>query len=372
MATAAGPSVRLWAIPRNSRLAKRFIAVPDVRTSPAWSSAAAGVSAAEERRRASLSTLPTCMTVHDSMPRPPLVLLANDQEWAARSLESILGPHGYAVLRAYTGQQAIELARGARPDLVILDARLPDMSGVEVCATLRSDPRFSAATPVVVTTAGPAERSQRIAALQAGAWEFYSQPLDGEVLLLKLDTYARAKREYDRVREEGLLDSTTGLYNMRGLARRARELGADAQRRHAALACVAVAPRLEEALPADDPRTEALAARLGAALRRTGRASDAIGRFGQSEFAIVAPSTEAAGALRMVERLRESVEALPLAAEGGEPLQLQAGYYAVPNYAESGVDPVELLLRATTALRQAASGPAGGIAAFGPDTVTSA
>ena len=39
--------------------------------------------------------------------RPPLVLIANDQEWSARSLESILGPAGYAVLRAYTGRQAL-------------------------------------------------------------------------------------------------------------------------------------------------------------------------------------------------------------------------------------------------------------------------
>jgi CheY-like chemotaxis protein len=52
----------------------------------------------------------------------PLVLIANDQEWSARSLESILGPNGYAVVRAYTGQQALERARTSQPDIIILDA----------------------------------------------------------------------------------------------------------------------------------------------------------------------------------------------------------------------------------------------------------
>ena len=48
------------------------------------------------------------MANRDKAPSAPLVLIANDQEWSARSLESILGPSGYSVVRAYTGQQALE------------------------------------------------------------------------------------------------------------------------------------------------------------------------------------------------------------------------------------------------------------------------
>ncbi|MGE3524888.1 MAG: PleD family two-component system response regulator, partial [Gemmatimonadales bacterium] len=118
--------------------------------------------------------------------RPPLVLIANDQEWSARSLESILAPNGFAVLRAYTGMQAIERARTAQPDLVILDAQMPDMHGIEVCQMLRDDPRFSGTIPIFVTTSGPSGRAQRLEAYRAGAWEFLGQPLDGEALLLKL------------------------------------------------------------------------------------------------------------------------------------------------------------------------------------------
>src|SRR5512143_3342513 len=109
------------------------------------------------------------MTEREPSRHPPLVLIANDQEWSARSLESILAPNGYAVLRAYTGLQALERARTARPDLVILDAQMPDIHGIEVCRQLRQDPRFSATTPILITTAGPSGRAQRLDAYKAGA-----------------------------------------------------------------------------------------------------------------------------------------------------------------------------------------------------------
>src|SRR5512138_968358 len=188
----------------------------------------------------------------------PLVLIANDQEWSARSLESILGPSGYSVVRAYTGQQALERARTAQPDLIILDAQMPDVHGFEVCRMLRSDPRFSATTPIVITTSGPSGRTQRLEAYSAGAWEFLGQPLDGEALLLKLATFLQSKQQVDVLREENLLDAGTGLYNMRGLARRAKEIGADALRRREALACVVFAPETGPEADEESPSEELL------------------------------------------------------------------------------------------------------------------
>ena len=290
----------------------------------------------------------------------PLVLIANDQEWSARSLESILGPNGYAVIRAYTGQQALERARTSQPDIIILDAQMPDIHGFEVCRALRSDPRFSTTTPIVITTSGPSGRTQRLEAYRAGAWEFLGQPLDGEALLLKLHTFLQSKRQVDLLREENLLDSGTGLYNMRGLARRAREIGSDAIRRREALACVVFAPETElETVAEEAPEEELLrmSDQVGAVFRQVGRVSDAIGRLGPTEFAVIAPATGADGAVRLVNRLGEAVEATRIPVRGGErSVRVKAGYCAVPDFAESSVDAVELLLRATTALRDLRSG----------------
>ncbi|HEU4641945.1 MAG TPA: response regulator [Gemmatimonadaceae bacterium] len=295
------------------------------------------------------------MSESEKPSRPPLVLLANDQEWSARSLESILGPNGYAVLRAYTGKQVLELARTAQPDLVIVDLRLPDISGIDVCRSLTADPRVGSATPIIITTSGASEREQRLAAYQAGAWEFASQPLDGEVLLLKIDAFLRGKREVDRLRADSLTDPLTGLYNMRGLVRRAREISAEAQRLHAPIACVAFAPVAETADHLERPlngHTERVVEHLGAVIRRAGRVSDAIGRLGPTDFAIIAPATGAQGAVRMMERIQEMMDLEPVSLGDEEhKVKIRAGYCAVPDFSESAVDAVEMLLRATTALR---------------------
>lgn len=321
------------------------------------------------RRSPARPTTSQTMPEHDAPERPPMVLIANDQEWSARSLETILGPSGYAVLRAYNGRQALDLARTARPDLVLLDERMPDLRGTDVCRILRDDPHFGAHTPVVIVTADLVDREQQLTALRAGAWDCIGEPLDAEALLLRIGTWVRAKREVDRVRDLSLLDDATGLYNMRGLARRARELGAEAYRSRAPLACVAVAP--DPGPSAGDTLVmeelaERLAEHLGGVIRQTGRASDAIGRMGRSEFAIIAPATQAEGVRRLVERLQSRVEAAPFAA-GAElhGLRLSAGYYAVDDYAESTVDAEEMLVRAAAALRHVRSEEgSGGVRAF--------
>jgi diguanylate cyclase (GGDEF)-like protein len=302
------------------------------------------------------------MANRDKGPNAPLVLIANDQEWSARSLESILGPNGYAVVRAYTGQQALERARTSQPDLIILDAQMPDMHGFEVCRALRGDPRFSATTPIVITTSGPSGRTQRLEAYRAGAWEFLGQPLDGEALLLKLNTFLQSKREVDGLREENLLDPGTGLYNMRGLSRRAREIGAEAFRRRDPVACVVFAPDIEpseEEAPEEEARR--MSDQVALLFRQAGRASDAIGRLGQAEYGVIAPATGPEAAVRLARRLGGAIESSPIPIRGGErTLRLRAGYCAVPDFAESSVDAVELLLRATTALRDLKrEGPAG-------------
>jgi len=219
---------------------------------------------------------------------------------------------------------------------------------------LRNDPRFSATTPIVITTSGPSGRTQRLEAYRAGAWEFLGQPLDGEALLLKLTTFLQSKLEVDGMREESLLDAGTGLYNMRGLSHRAHEIGADAFRRRDPLACVVFSPEPEGNGSGDptDEEIQRLAEQVGQLFKRTGRASDAIGRLGHAEFGVIAPATSNEGALRLIQRLGGSIEASPIPVRGGErTLRVRAGYCAVADFAESPVDAVELLLRATTALR---------------------
>ncbi|MGD8699993.1 MAG: response regulator, partial [Gemmatimonadales bacterium] len=238
--------------------------------------------------------------------RPPLALIANDQEWSIRSLESILAPHGYAILRAYTGQQTLDLVRETTPDLIVIDANFPDMTGLVVCRTLRGDPRVGRGVPILITTAGPRTRQQRLEALREGAWDFLSLPVDAEELVLRLQATMALKFEVDRTREEGLVDNVTGLYNLRGLMRRARELGSDAYRHGRALACVAFAPDLsngEDITLTEEQRLWVAVDLMAHVFKDTGRISDAVGRIRFGEFVVIAPGTDESGALKMAQRL---------------------------------------------------------------------
>lgn len=295
--------------------------------------------------------------------RPPLALIGSDQEWSIRSIESILGPHGYAVLRAYNGKEVMERAQAGQPDVVILDLRLPDQDGRAVCRALREQRIVSPATPILMISSGHPAKADRLKALQAGAWEVLSLPLDAEEFLLKLSAFVHAKTESDALREEGLVDRSTGFYSVRGLARRAREVGAEAFRRKTALACVVIGVDPVDAAGVEGGGdSSALAEALemvGQAFQSTARSSDVIGRLGRSEFAVIAPATDAEGAMRLAERLAEAVasrQAIP----GARGVRLRAGYEGVADLHQTPVEPVDLLVRATAALRQVRTNEQGG------------
>src|SRR5215211_2819889 len=95
---------------------------------------------------------------------PPLVLIASDQEWSGRSLETIIGPRGYGVVRAHTGQQVLETVRSTHVDLLILETRLPDVDGIQLCRRLREQRIVPATTPIIMTTSVQATRASSIAA----------------------------------------------------------------------------------------------------------------------------------------------------------------------------------------------------------------
>ena len=287
--------------------------------------------------------------------RAPIILIANDQEWSARSLESIFVAEGYSVIRAFTGSQALQKAETLRPDVVILDRQMPDLDGVEVCLRLRADIRFGAAVPIVITTAGQAGRTERLEAFRAGAWDFIGQPIDGETILLKIKNFLGAKQALDHARLEGLVDESTGLYSRIGLSRRAREVASEATRHQQPVACLVLAldaPVLAAAVET----TEELARKIAGFFRTSGRSSDVVARLGPMEFGVIAPSTSAEGAASMVTRVEACLAA---SGESGQddqgPIGLSAGYFAVANFAEAGVDPLDMIVRAGAALTKRTS-----------------
>src|SRR5436309_2423676 len=211
--------------------------------------------------------------------RSPVALLANAGTCLNQALESMLEPLGYRVLSVATGRELLDRAPTARPDVILMDANLHDLDSITVCRTLRQQRAVSWHTPIFMITSTPATKQQRLAALEAGAWDYLSLVINSEELALKLDAFVRVKLETDRALEEAAVEPASGLYTMRGLERRARELVSDAFRRHAPLACLAFAVELEPqgAHPAPVAAPPVAVAYAGQILQARGRTSDAIG-----------------------------------------------------------------------------------------------
>jgi DNA-binding response OmpR family regulator len=263
------------------------------------------------------------------------------------ALATLLERERYAVVQVPTGAVALEWVRDVRPDAIVLDAELPDMSGLDACQLLHGDLRIDHFVPILILAAAQPTPEQRVAALKAGAWDFLRYPSDIAELSLQLATYVQAKRNMDIALAEGAVDPASGLYAPPVLARRARELGALMARAHGALACVVF--ELTER-PADHTAASLVA--------RCARVSDVVGALGPARFAVLAPATDHAGAVRLARRVGAALRgALGAQGTGAPGDGFRAGYHAVANFTYTPLDPVELLRRAVAAVHEGAPEP---------------
>jgi len=109
------------------------------------------------------------------------VLVVEDEPQVMRFLRATLPSHGYSVLEATTGNQAIIEASTRGPDLVLLDLGLPDIDGIEVTRRLRE---WSAVPIIVVSARG--EEQDKIEALDAGADDYLTKPFGAGELLARM------------------------------------------------------------------------------------------------------------------------------------------------------------------------------------------
>ncbi|MGH7561610.1 MAG: response regulator [Gemmatimonadales bacterium] len=279
----------------------------------------------------------------------PLVLIANDQEWSARSLESLLSAEGYAVARAFTAAQALQRALTTEPDLIVLDRQMPDLDGVEICRRLRAEPRIGPAVPIIMTTAGQAGRAERLEALRAGAWDFLTQPFDAETIMLRVRSFIAARLAMKAAREAGLLDESTGLYTPQGLERRAKEIVSQALRTGLPVVCLVFGL---DARAINGNGSADLAAAVSTFFRSQGRRADAVGRLGPLEFGVVAPATSPDGAARLLERIEASLPTMTSPGRGsGARLTLRVGYASLAESDRPEPDAAEIITRAAVAMR---------------------
>ena len=124
-----------------------------------------------------------------SAARPSRLLVVEDDHDIASLLKHSLSRAGFTVDVSHTGAEALGRVRAETPDLVLLDLMLPGLDGLEICRSLRSDPR-TAAIAIIMLTAR-AEESDRIVGLELGADDYITKPFSPNEVVARVRALLR-------------------------------------------------------------------------------------------------------------------------------------------------------------------------------------
>ena len=134
------------------------------------------------------------------MHSPPRILVVDDVPVNIDILRMRLAKHGYEIVAAGGGKEALAKVRELLPDLVLLDVMMPEIDGIEVCRRLRADSSLPF-IPIVLLTA-KSEPSEIVTALEAGGDEYLTKPIDPGALVARVKSMLRIKALQDTVREQ--------------------------------------------------------------------------------------------------------------------------------------------------------------------------
>jgi diguanylate cyclase (GGDEF)-like protein len=297
--------------------------------------------------------------------RLPVILVADDEPVNLALIKRRLEWEEYHVETAADGGEAVEAAKRVLPDLIILDVMMPVLDGLGACRLLKEDPS-TRDIPVIFLSALD-DTDTKVNALSLGANDYISKPFRVEELLARVAVAIRLKRERDLLQESAeelrrraeaasemsMTDALTGLLNRYGLQRALQRELSEARRYARPLSCLLLDVDFFKAINDTHGHAAGDAALMQAArvLTESVRGSDVVCRYGGEEFLVLAPETDARGALSLAEKIRLSVSTRLFGDGGGRAfaLTLSAGV-AELRPGESGND---MIARADLALYQA-------------------
>jgi adenylate cyclase len=140
------------------------------------------------------------------MRTPPWVLVVDDNPVNIDIIETRLASHGYRILTAADGEEALAQVRAHKPDLILLDVMMPKKDGFEVCRELKADKSLPF-IPIILVTAKDDTRDV-IAGLDAGGDEYLTKPVDTAALVARVRSILRVKKLHDEVQSQAALLET--------------------------------------------------------------------------------------------------------------------------------------------------------------------
>ena len=278
------------------------------------------------------------------------ILVVDDDRGTRLLMRRKLQRHGYVVVEAADGRSAIAMYERTRPDLVLMDARMPEMDGFTACSTIRKQPG-GMTTPILIVTSLDDEES--IAdAFQAGATDYLSKPVNWAVLrhrLRRVIGESRAQRRIDHLAHH---DSLTDLPNRVLFLDRLEQALARARRYKETFAVVNL--DLDGFKHINDTMGheagDELLMEVAGRLVLLARASDTIARFGGDEFVLLLGMASERGVGVVARNILDTLS---------EPFRLHHGVVSITAsvgaalYPADGGDVRSLLTRADAAMYRA-------------------
>lgn len=247
------------------------------------------------------------------------VLIIDDSPVARKLVELPLVEKGYNVILATSGHEAIELFEKHKPDVVITDWMMPDLTGKDICERIRSSSK-TAYTYLIVLTAQTC-KDNLVEALALGADDYLTKPFHRGELVARVGVGARItglQRQIEgknkQLEELALTDALTGLPNRRAIEDWAGTQLSSAAR-HGFPFWVALAD-LDHFKQVNDTfghdAGDAVLKKFAKILKGSLRRGDLCGRLGGEEFLLVLTHTDKENALAVIERIRLELASAPV------------------------------------------------------------
>ena len=119
------------------------------------------------------------------------ILVVEDNPVNLALLKQLLKAHGYEILETQEGLRAIDLARDEQPDLILMDIRLPDISGLDVTRLLKQDDQTKTIPIIAVTALATAEYEKK--GLESGCDAYIAKPITLDILLRTIESFLKIR-----------------------------------------------------------------------------------------------------------------------------------------------------------------------------------
>lgn len=253
------------------------------------------------------------------------ILIVDDTPANLRVLAALLGAQGYQVRPVTSGKQALKAVNASVPDLILLDLRMPEMDGHELCQQLKAQAHTRNIPIICISVADDID--SKVRSFELGAVDFVSKPFASAEVLARVKTHLQVarlqaslrskvnelERAYDHIKELSTRDPLTGLYNRRYFNEQVGYLLTIAKRHEHPLSIAMI--DIDHFKTVNDRFSHAtgdhVLIKVAALLSQGRRNTDIVARYGGEEFIIALPETSMLDAAHSCELSRQTVERYP-------------------------------------------------------------